>query len=166
MRIAETITSELEREAVTTRNLLALVPTDQLTWKPCGTSMSLGVLANHIATLPGGIATVGAMDGLDLSNLNPPAPPESTAAVLAAFDEGVAKAKATIDAMGDEALMANWSLTKGGNAILTVPRMGLFRSILLNHLYHHRGQLSVYLRILGIRMPSIYGPSADENPFA
>ena len=166
MRLADTITSELEREAVTTRNLLALVPTDKLTWAPCGTSMTLGVLANHIATLPGGIAAVGAMDGLDLNNLKHAAQPESTSAVLASFDTGVAQAKETIGGMNDETLMVNWSLTKEGKTIFAVPRIGLFRTILLNHLYHHRGQLSVYLRMLGVRIPSIYGPSADENPFA
>ncbi len=165
MSLADTITAELEREAVSTRNLLQLVPDDKLTWKPHDTSMTLGLLANHIATLPGGMALVGAMDHLDYGNFTPPSQPESTAAVLAAFDEGVKQAVATIGAMSDADLMKSWSLNKGGSAIFSVPRAGLFRTILLNHLYHHRGQLSVYLRMLGLRLPSIYGPSADENPF-
>ena len=165
MSLADTITSELEREAVSTRNLLQLIPNDKLTWKPHETSMTLGILANHIATLPGGIAQVGTLDALDFENFTPPLQPESTAALMAAFNEGVTQAVGIIGRMSDEDLMKNWSLKKGGNAIFSVPRAGLFRTILLNHLYHHRGQLSVYLRMLGFRMPSIYGPSADENPF-
>ncbi len=165
MTLADTITSELEREATSTRNLLQLIPNDKLTWKPHETSMTLGLLANHIATLPGGIAQVGALDHLDYENFTPPSQPESTAAVVGAFNDGVKQAVGIIGGMSDADLMKNWSLNKGGSAVFSVSRAGLFRTILLNHLYHHRGQLSVYLRMLGVRMPSIYGPSADENPF-
>jgi len=165
MRLADTITSELEREAKTTRNLLERVPTDQLTWKPHETSATLGQLANHIAGLPGGIAQIGALEKLGVENINPPGQPESTAAMVAAFDEGVTKAMAIIGGMNDSDLMKDWSLTKGDQALFSLPRIGLYRSILLNHLYHHRGQLSVYLRMLGVKIPSIYGPSADESPF-
>ena len=165
MSLADTITSELEREATTTRNLLQLIPNDKLTWKPHETSMTLGLLANHIATLPGGIAQVGTLDTFGVENLTPPPQPESITAIVAAFDESVTQAIGIIGGMNDAELMKNWSLTKGDQAIFSVPRIVLFRTILLNHLYHHRGQLSVYLRMLGVRMPSIYGPSADENPF-
>ena len=98
--------------------------------------------------------------------MTPPKQFASTEEIVAAFDEGVATAVSSIGAMDDQALLKEWSFRKGGQPIMTLPKIGLFRVILLNHLYHHRGQLSVYLRLLDVPVPSIYGPSADENPFA
>lgn len=165
MPIAQMLIMELEQESKTTRNVLARVPDDKLTWKPHVKSMSLGQLAQHIATIPGGIAKIGLLETLDVSGFQPSPQPESTAAVLAAFDAGVAQAKTILGGIDDAAMMHNWSLTKNGQTIMAIPRVGLFRTIMLNHLYHHRGQLSVYLRLLDVPLPSIYGPSADENPF-
>jgi uncharacterized damage-inducible protein DinB len=128
--------------------------------------MSLGRLAQHVATIPGAISGMAKSDSYDVANFSEPPELESTAAILAAFEDNIAQAKANLSATDDAAMMKNWSFHMGGKPIMTVPRIGVYRSILLNHLYHHRGQLTVYLRLLNVPVPSIYGPSADENPFA
>ncbi len=166
MTLADILTGELEREAQTTRRVLERVPTDKLTWKPHVKSMSLGQLAQHVATIPGGISGMARLDSFDVEKFAAPPQLESTAAIVAAFEENIAQAKTNLAATDDAAMMANWSFNMGGKPIMTLPRIGVYRSILLNHLYHHRGQLSVYLRLLDVPVPSIYGPSADENPFA
>jgi uncharacterized damage-inducible protein DinB len=116
--------------------------------------------------MPGGISAMARHDGYDVEKFSEPPALETTAAIVAAFDESVAQAKADLAATDDAAMMKDWSFRRGGNPIMTIPRIGVFRTMLLNHLYHHRGQLSVYLRLLDVPVPSIYGPSADENPFA
>ena len=166
MPIADTLIMELEREAQTTRRVLERVPEDKLTWKPHTKSMSLGRLAQHVATIPGNISGMARQDGYDVEKFSEPPALEGTAAIVAAFDESVAQAKADLAATDDAAMMKDWSFRMGGNPIMTIPRIGVYRSVLLNHLYHHRGQLTVYLRLLDVPVPSIYGPSADENPFA
>ena len=166
MTLADILTGELEREAQTTRRVLERVPTDKLAWKPHVKSMSLGQLAQHVATISGGISAMAKFDSFDVEKFAAPPQLESTAAIVAAFDASVAQAKADLAATDDIAMMKTWSFNRGGQPIMTVPRIGVYRSILLNHLYHHRGQLTVYLRLLDVPVPSIYGPSADENPFA
>jgi uncharacterized damage-inducible protein DinB len=166
MPIADTFIMELEREAQTTRRVLARVPDDKLTWKPHPKSMSLRQLAQHVAAIPGSISGMARLDSYDVEKFSEPPQLESTAAILAAFDECLAQAKTNLAATDDAAMMKNWSFNMGGHPIMTVPRIGVYRSMLLNHLYHHRGQLTVYLRLLDVPVPSIYGPSADENPFA
>jgi uncharacterized damage-inducible protein DinB len=166
MTIADTLIAELEREAQTTRRVLERVPTDKLAWKPHAKSMTLGRLAQHVATIPGSISGWARLDSFEVENFSRPPELESTVAILAAFEESVAQAKTNLAATDDAAMMKDWSFRMGSNPIMTIPRIGVFRTILLNHLYHHRGQLSVYLRLLDVPVPSIYGPSADENPFA
>jgi len=166
MPLADMFIMELELEAKTTRRVLERVPDDKLTWKPHTKSMSLRQLAQHVATIPGAISGMARLDGYDVEKSSTPPEMESTAAILAAFEESVAQAKANLAATDDAAMMQNWSFRMGGNPIMTIPRIGVFRTMLLNHLYHHRGQLTVYLRLLDVPVPSIYGPSADENPFA
>jgi uncharacterized damage-inducible protein DinB len=167
MRLADGLIQELEMEAATTRRLLDRLPDAQLGWQPAPKSRTLGQLALHIATNPGGVtslasknpAEVPSFDAIDRS-------PASKAEVLAALDKSVEEAKKTIGGWDDPALMQTWRLTSGGKEVMALPRIAFLRSIGLNHWYHHRGQLSVYLRLLGVPLPSIYGPSADENPFA
>ena len=166
MPLADMFIRELELEAKTTRRVLERVPDDKLTWKPHVKSMTLRQLAQHVATIPGGVSTMARLDGYDVEKFSEPPQLETTAAIVAAFDESVAQAKADLAATDDAAMMKDWSFNMGGRAIMTVPRIGVYRAILLNHLYHHRGQLTVYLRLLDVPVPSIYGPSADENPFA
>ena len=165
MSMIQGLIQELEQEAQTTRRVLERVPDDRLDWKPHVKSMSLGQLALHVATTPGGVAA--------MSQQSPFAVPEFTQAsaksaseLVPALDQSVAQAREILRTLDDEALGKIWRLMDGDREIMALPVGALLRSIMLNHWYHHRGQLSVYLRQVGVPVPSIYGPSADENPFA
>lgn len=166
MTIIEGLLQELEQEAQTTKRVLERVPEAELGWKPHPKSMSLGQLAFHIATVPAGVAELAAGPGLD----SPPTfahPTAATAAELVPMlDQSVARARTLLGGMDDNQAMEVWTLKSGGQVLMAMPRAALLRAILLNHWYHHRGQLSVYLRQLNVPVPSIYGPSADESPFA
>ena len=158
------IVQEFEQEAATTRRVLERVPSDKLAWQPHAKSMSLGRLAMHVAMIPGFISSWPLSDTYEFTG--DPAPTASSAAeILAVHDKGVATVKANMNKLGDAGLGQMWTATAGGKQLFAMPKSALVRSIMLNHLYHHRGQLSVYLRLLDIPVPSIYGPSADENPF-
>ncbi len=166
-RIVDSLFAEIDQEAATTRRVLERVPGDKLGWKPHAKSMSLGQLALHVATIPGAIAKFLAGDGLDIGGMNFEAPAAASASeLLPALDEGIKTAKEVLTGLDDHKAMTTWKLTRGATELFAAPRIGVARSIMLNHWYHHRGQLSVYLRLLNIPVPSIYGPSADENPFA
>ena len=166
MRLIDAILVELDQESAITRRILERVANDRLRWKPHDRSMSLGELASHLATLPGDIAAVASADAYDVESMRPPQLPATNAEILRSLDQQLEAAKVLLEKMDDAFLLEQWRLTKGGREIMTMPRLALIRSILLNHLYHHRGQLSVYLRMLNIPVPSIYGPSADESPWA
>lgn len=165
MSIADSILMEFDQESRTTQKLLERIPEDKLTWKPHAKSQSLGMLSMHIAGVPGQIATAAASDKYEFSP-TPPPQPASRKEVLDAFNQSMAKVREIIKSLDDTKMMTVWTATMGGKTIMATPRIGLIRSIMLNHWYHHRGQLSVYLRLLDVPLPSIYGPSADENPFA
>ena len=155
---------ELEQECATTRRVLERVPTEKLAWKPHDKSMSLGTLAMHIASGPAFITDWAVQDEITFAGGKSP-DAASTADILAAHDASTAKAKANIATIGDGGLGTMWSMkTPDGKTAMTMPKAALLRSIALNHIYHHRGQLSVYLRLLDVPVPSIYGPSADEGP--
>lgn len=165
MPISDSLIMELEQEAQTTRRVLESVPADKLTWRPHPKSMSLGQLALHIASTPGAVA--------QLVSSNQTTPPTfqqeeatSTGQIFAALDNAIVTAKTALAGWDDAKLMETWTLSAGGKTMMSAPRIGVVRSILLNHWYHHRGQLTVYLRLLGVPVPSVYGPSADVNPFA
>ena len=163
-RMTDPILAELDQEAATTRRVLERVPGDKLGWRPHAKSMSLGQLALHVATTPGAVATILSQDSFESPGFNQPAP-GSAAELIPALEESVKTAKKLLSDLNDQKAMAAWQLTKDGKVLFEAPRIAVIRSIMLNHWYHHRGQLSVYLRVLGIPVPSIYGPSADENPF-
>jgi len=165
MRIVDSILMELDQEAQTTKRVLDRIPEDKLAWKPHPKSFSLGQLALHIASVPGSVAAAAVPDSMEAPNFSQPEP-KSRQEVLDTFSKSLESAKEALKKMDDARLMSMWSLTKNGKVLMSVPRIGFIRSILMNHNYHHRGQLSVYLRILGVPVPSIYGPSADESPFA
>jgi uncharacterized damage-inducible protein DinB len=159
--------NELELESMTTRRVLERVPTDKLGWKPHPKSMSLGALALHVAQSPGYIASQWAMkDVVDFGAMKAGASndPTSTDAILAAHDASTTQAREALAAIGDEGMRKPWKGVAGGATIFDMPKAALVRSIVMNHTYHHRGQLSVYLRLLDVPVPSIYGPSADEQP--
>ena len=166
MAIIDGLLQELEREAQTTRRVLERVPGNQLAWRPHPKARTLGELALHVARVPGGVAQlVAAPSPAQVPNFTD-SDPKSASELLPALDESIAKAKEVLGGMDDAAVMAIWRLMQGERELFAAPRVALLRSIMLNHWYHHRGQLTVYLRELGVPIPSIYGPSADENPFA
>lgn len=166
MRLADTLIQELEMEAATTRRVLERVPDGKMDWKPAEKSRSLGQLAMHIAMNPGSVAALAATNPATLPDFGAPDPSAtSSAALVTELDRSLAQAKLVLAGLDDASLMEPWSVTAGGRTVFAAPRIGFLRSIMLNHWYHHRGQLSVYLRELGVAVPSIYGPSADENPF-
>ncbi len=165
MSISQTFIQELEQEAQTTRRVLERVPGDRLAWKPHAKSMSLGQLALHVASTPGAIAQMAAQSSVSVPEFNQPEA-KTTTEILSSLDETVATAKSVLEGFDDAAMGETWRVMAGDQEVMAVPRVGVLRSIMLNHWYHHRGQLSVYLRLLDVPVPSIYGPSADENPFA
>jgi uncharacterized damage-inducible protein DinB len=165
MSIMEALIQELEQEAQTTRRVLERVPEDRLTWKPHEKSMSLGQLALHIATMPGAIAELSRKSPFPVPEFTQPSA-ATAAELIPTLDESVAKARQILRSMDDAELTKTWRVVDGDREVMALPVGALLRSIMLNHWYHHRGQLSVYLRQVGALVPSIYGPSADENPFA
>ena len=167
IKMLEPMIGELQQEADTTRRVLVRVPADKLAWKPHPKSMSLGQLAMHIATIPGSLSKLAQLDGIDASTADFNAPqPANTQEILTTLETGVKAAEKYLGEISEADAMGSWRLTAGKKEIFTIPRVGVLRTILLNHWYHHRGQMSVYLRLLEIPVPVIYGRSADENPFA
>jgi uncharacterized damage-inducible protein DinB len=163
---AAEVLQEFELESATTRRVLERVPADQLAWKPHPKSRSLGQLALHVAIGPGLISQWALQDSMEMPDMGEPPQPTSSTQILAAHDDSIQKTKAAVSAMGDAGLGAMWQLQKNGAILMALPKGVLIRSLALNHMYHHRGQLSVYLRLLNVPVPAIYGPSADENPMA
>ena len=167
MSMSQAFLQEFDTEAKTTRKVLERVPADKFDWKPHPKSMSLGELAMHTALTPGMICGWACVEEYKFGGDGPKPPvAETTADLVAAHDKSVATMKETMGQLGDAGLMKNWKASMGEQTLFEMPKAALIRSIALNHWYHHRGQLSVYLRLLDVPVPSIYGPSADENPFA
>jgi uncharacterized damage-inducible protein DinB len=165
MKAIDPMLMEYEQESMTTRRLLERVPTEQMDWRPHPKARSLGELANHIAVsqqrVPAAIQTAT----YDLGSGADGAVPADASEIVKNFDANVTEAKRLLGGMSDEDLMSGWEGQVGGKTVFTSPKAGVVRGILLNHTIHHRGQLSAYLRQLGVALPSIYGPTADENPF-
>lgn len=164
---AQALIAELEAEAPATRRVLERIPGDRLEWRPHERSMSVGQLALRVAAIPGRISQMAAADSFDASQANfVPPQPASAAELLPTFEESVAGARAFLAGLDAESAAAPWTLTHGERVIFTMPRLGVMRTLAFNHWYHHRGQLLVYLRLLGVPVPVVYGRSADEDPFA
>jgi uncharacterized damage-inducible protein DinB len=167
MAIRDAILPEFDREMETTRRTLERVPEDKRDWKPHDTSMSLGQLAGHIAELVGFGALTFQSDSFDFApggkRIMEPTVMASRKQLLEFFDKNVVATRAALSQASDEDMQKVWSLLNGGKAIFTMPRAAVVRGMLLNHVIHHRGQLSVYLRMNKVPVPSIYGPSADEG---
>jgi len=163
----EPMLNEFREEAAVTKRVLERVPPDKLSWKPHPKSMSLGQLALHVANIPGSLAKLAQLEEFDASqaNFEPPAP-NDLKEIHAALDQSVRSTDEFLSGMSEKAALGTWRLTLRGKGVFNKPRVGVLRSIMLNHWYHHRGQLSVYLRLLEVPVPVIYGRSADENPFA
>lgn len=163
MRLADPLIAELEQEAETTRRVLERIPEAWLSWRPHPKSMSLGQLALHIATTPGGVAQVAALDSMERPQFDRPEP-KSKREVLEALGPSVASAIEFLRGLDDARATQTWSMTLAGKPLFSVPRIGLVRTVMLNHWYHHRGEMQVYLRLLDVPVPSVYGPTADEDP--
>ena len=167
MRLADSFIAELEMESTTTRRVLERLPEAQLAWKPHGKSSSLGQLALHVALLPQQLTGFVAGDSLDMTTVDTRQPaPTSRAEVMAAFDGSLDAARTYLASLDDARAAEVWRLLARGTELFAAPRAAVIRSFLFNHLYHHRGQLLVYLRLLDVPVPAVYGPTADENPFA
>jgi uncharacterized damage-inducible protein DinB len=165
MSIARMLLPEYDQELATTRRVLARIPEDRLAWQPHPKSMSLGRLASHLAELAGFGALTITQDELNLASLagRTPLALGSRQEILDLFDANVQKTRATIEATGDEAFQKPWTLRRGDQVFFSIPRVSALRTMLINHIIHHRGQLSVYLRLTDTPVPSIYGPTADEQ---
>jgi uncharacterized damage-inducible protein DinB len=163
MNLIDPILAELTHEGETTRRLLERLPQDRLGWQPHQKSMTLGRLATHIAEIPGWVGSIVEKDEFDIGTAgHTPSTVGSVAEVIAMFDKSVATATETLKRQSNDRLLAKWQLKKNGKLVVEMPRVGMIRSFLMNHLIHHRGQLSVYLRLQNVPLPSIYGPTADE----
>jgi len=166
MSIIDVLLAELDQEAQPTERVLPREPQAHLSWRPHPKSMSLGQLALHVATIPGMVAELAAMDSLP----EPPAFVQAEAATAAelvpALKASIARAREVLGGFDDEAMGATWRLMAGGREVMAMPRAAVARMIMLNHWYHHRGQLLVYLRMHDVPLPAVYGRSADEDPFA
>jgi uncharacterized damage-inducible protein DinB len=167
MRIADPFLQELLFESATTTRVLERVPEEHLSWRPHAKSMSLGQLAHHVATLPGQLTEFISGDALDFGAAAG-APPSvvNRQQLLDAWTGSAARAQAYLEGLTDDRATATWRLLAGEHELFAAPRAAVLRSFLFNHWYHHRGQLLVYLRLLDVPVPSVYGPTADENPFA
>jgi uncharacterized damage-inducible protein DinB len=166
MALIDGLLQELDMETHTTRRVLERIPAGQLSWRPHATARTLGQLAVHIATVPAGVSELILRSPVQVPDFVEPPAPKEASELVPMLEASVAKAKQALGSMDDATLMATWRLMSGDREVMALPRIAFLRAVMLNHWYHHRGQLSVYLRALGVPVPSIYGPSADENPFA
>jgi uncharacterized damage-inducible protein DinB len=166
MRISDTFLPEWDHEMATTRRVLDRVPFEKWDWRPHAKSFTMGDLATHLSNIPGWVAEVVGKDDLDIAPPGQPPykPPKygSKDELLAAFDKNVAAGRAALAGAENDHLMKPWSLLSGGQTMFTLPRTGVLRSLVMNHAVHHRAQLGVYMRLLDVPVPSMYGPSADE----
>ncbi len=169
MSIAQSLLPEFDQEMSSTRKVLERVPDDRLDWCPHEKSMTLGRLASHLAELP---MWTGVSLEQDEFDVNPPDGPQwespkpgSASEILELFDTNVAEAREKIASTGDATFFEDWTLKSGGEALFAMPKIGVVRSFVLNHGIHHRGQLTVFLRLLDVPVPQTYGPTADEPDF-
>jgi uncharacterized damage-inducible protein DinB len=163
--LAQTLLHEFEQELTITRKFLERVPESKLNWKPHEKSLTAGQLALHIAQVPAGVLRLSMQD-----TAAPPSgkmhQPSSVSEILQALDDSAADVRNTLPTLSDSRMQQLFRIVQNHQVLMSVPRIVFLRSIMFNHWYHHRGQLGVYLRLLGAKVPSSYGPSGDESPFA
>ncbi|MBI3404064.1 MAG: DinB family protein [Acidobacteria bacterium] len=169
MSIGQSMLSEFDMEMASTRKVLERVPEGKFDWKPHTKSGTMIWLAGHVANLPSWVNITFDQDTLDIEpggvRPAPPTAPKTNAELVAMFDKNQAAARKALAEVKDDLLMKPWSLLKNGQTLLTVPRIGVLRGFIMNHMIHHRAQLCVYLRLNDVPVPGMYGPSADETAF-
>lgn len=169
MSLSAALLPEFDHEMANTRKTLERVPDDKFDWKPHEKSGTMGWLAGHLATIPHWTPMILGQEQFDVNPPGgaPPQPPQirNNRELLDAFDRNVSAARVAIASAENADLMKNWSLLSGGRVIFTMPRVAVLRSFVMNHMVHHRGQLTVYLRLNNLPVPALYGPSADEGAF-
>ncbi|MGE5486626.1 MAG: DinB family protein [bacterium] len=164
LTLSQVYLPEFDQEMANTRRVLERVPDDKLDYTPHPKSKPMAWLANHVATIPEWVPYVIDCDSLDLAAMPPrPSLPSSREQLLAAFDAAVAVAREKLSGASDEHLLAPWRLKMGENVIFEMPRASVYRTVVLNHLIHHRGQLTIFFRLNDVPLPALYGPSADEQ---
>ena len=164
MKMGSMLAAELSHEAISARKMLERIPFETFAWKPHDKSTEIGHLSHHIARLTSFVKPILTTEEFDLASPgNQPPVLNSAEELVAAFDTGLAEAIELLNSVSDEDLTDTWRLRAGEKTIFEMPRAGVIRTLVLSHLIHHRGQLSVYLRLKNIPVPSIYGPSADEQ---
>lgn len=166
MKMIDALLAEMDQEAQSTARVLERVPQAHLSWRPHARSMSLGQLALHVATIPGNVAGLAALPHLQELPAFIQAEAATAAELVPKLKASVAEARRLLGGMDDAAMGETWRLLSGGRELMAMPRAAVVRALMLNHWYHHRGQLLVYLRMHNVPLPSVYGPTADENPFA
>ncbi len=170
MTIGQSMLSEFDQEMQNTRKVLERVPDDKWDWKPHAKSGTIGWLAWHVGTIPDWITMTINTDELDLAPKDGPAVKmdklNNRAEVLAAFDKGIGEARAALAKVSDADMMKTWKLLMGGSELFAMPKIAVLRGMCMNHLIHHRGQLTVYFRLVDVAVPGLYGPSADEQQMA
>lgn len=164
MPIAQSLLAEFEIQAPVTRRFIERLPEDKLAWKPHEKSMSAGQLAFHLATVPGGIVQFVSKNPAEAPKSFTFPQPASVAEILTAFDAGIATVRESLPKFDDGAMEEDWHMQANGKEIFAQPRGLFLRDVMLSHWYQHRGQFSVYLRLLNIPVPASWGPSADEPP--
>jgi uncharacterized damage-inducible protein DinB len=164
MSLAESMLAEFEAQAPVTRKFLERLPEDRLAWKPHERSMSAGQLPFHIARVPGGSVRFVQQNPAQAPNFNGIPEPSSLKEILGAFDESIAAVRSLLPQFSDSAMQETWRMVQGDREVMAIPRAQFLRDIMLNHWFQHRGQFSVYLRLLNVAVPSTWGPSADEPP--
>jgi uncharacterized damage-inducible protein DinB len=165
--MVQALLAEFREESSITKRVLDRVPGDKLTWKPHEKSMSLGQLALHVATVPGSLARILQQDSFDAAQASfVPPQPKNLEEIFAAYVQSVREGVQFLSDLTPQRASGMWHLRKGDKELFARPRLEVVRTIMLNHWYHHRGQLSVYVRLLEGPVPVIYGRSADEAPFA
>ena len=165
MKLSHRLLAEFTTEVAATRRVFDRVPEDKLSWRPHPRSMSVGQLALHIAQVPGGVTMLISESPRQAPTFGTNPEAKSRAELHAALDWSVETVTKALTSWGDDGLDEEWRMMAGSTTILALPRVAMVRSTVLNHWYHHRGELMVYLRMLDIPLPAIYGPSADEDPF-
>ena len=164
MSLTESILREFETQFPITRKFLERLPEDKLSWKPHQRSMSAGQLALHIALVPGNVVRGAQQNPAQAPDFNNIPQPSSLREILTRFEESIATVKSVLPQFDDAGMQETWHLMQGDRELLAMPRAQFLRDIMLNHWYQHRGQFSVYLRMLNVAVPASWGPSADEAP--